>query len=64
MRAIEFLTQIEEGIIRVPKKYAKSLQGIIRIIILFENERRKMKFSALAIGTKDLYFDKDEANER
>ncbi|MBA3953773.1 hypothetical protein H0X48_00430 [Candidatus Dependentiae bacterium] len=68
MQAIEFITKAEDGTIKVPKKYVKSLLGKVRVIILIENEQPKQSknktFSALAIETKNLHFTRDEANER
>lgn len=70
MEAIEFIAQAEAGTIKIPKKYLKNLEGKVRVIILIENElkkdheQKKPKFSALKIKTKDLKFNRNEANER
>ncbi len=70
MQAIEFIAKAEDGTIKVPKKYLKSLTGKVRVIILIEKETekqqesKKAKFSALKIQTKGLKFNRNEANER
>jgi hypothetical protein len=51
MRAIEFTTDTKDGIIQIPKKYLKNLKKNIRVIILIEEEEKKIK-----VKTKGLSF--------
>ncbi len=66
MRAIEFTSDTKDGIIQIPKKYLKNLKKNIRVIILIEEEEKKIKkfprkgLTTLKIKTKGLSF----ANER
>jgi hypothetical protein len=72
MQAIEFIAKIKDGIIKIPKKHLKDIHNECRIIILMEtakshkelSPKKKRTFSSLEIKTKDLHFDRDEANER
>ena len=70
MQAIEFLTQAEDGIIKIPKKHIKNFNRKIRVIILAEEEPAKKKsikkghFSAIKIKTKGFKFNREEAKER
>ena len=72
MHAIEFIAEIEDGIIKVPKKYQDQLSKKFRVIILQDDETadqtkklsKKRTFDAVRVTTKDLTFDRDEANER
>ncbi len=69
MRAIEFTTKVEDGTIKIPKKYLDNLQNELRVIILIDESpkakpQRKRKFTAVKIKTKGLKFDRDEANTR
>lgn len=70
MHAIEFITDAEDGIIRIPKKYLKDVKKNIRVIILVEEKEKKMKsfpkkgLTSLKLKTKGLSFNRDEANER
>lgn len=70
MQAIEFVTQIKNGIIEVPKKYLTALHNECRIIILIDSDeskdltKKKKKLTSLEIDTRGLVFDRDEANER
>lgn len=70
MQAIEFITDAEDGIIRIPKKYLKDLKKNIRVIILVEEKEKKAKsfpkkgLTILKIKTKGLSYDRDEANTK
>lgn len=74
MKAIEFATNIKNGIIKVPQKYLESLEdGSFRIIVLIDNPQKtnsrkslnlKNKFKAVKIDTKGFKFDRNEANKR
>jgi len=69
MQAIEFVTQVKNGIIEVPKEYLQSLHDQCRIIILIDSDehknipKKKKKFTSLEVDTRGL-FNRDEANER
>ena len=72
MKAIEFVADAQDGIIKIPKKYWKDLEPGLRIIILVEGKAAvntqknggKRRFEAMSVETKGLIFDRDEANER
>jgi len=71
MHAIEFIANSEDGIIKIPKKYQKQLGDTFRVIILQDassietkKPRKKRTFDAVRVTTKDLKFDRDEANKR
>ena len=73
MYAVEFQATIENGIVRIPKKY-KDLQEKreVRFFIMYDSndkyrtntEKRKKKMSAISIDTIGFKFDRDEAHER
>jgi protein-L-isoaspartate O-methyltransferase len=69
MQAIEFVTQVKNGIIEVPKEYLKALHDECRIIILIGADehktttKKKKKLTSLEVDTRGL-FNRDEANER
>lgn len=71
MHAIEFVAEIEDGTIKVPKEYQNQLSKKFRVIILQDETAdqtkklsKKRTFDAVRVTTKDLTFDRDEANER
>lgn len=69
MHAIEFVTDTQDGVIQIPKKYLKGLKKHVRVIILIEEEKKTKTFpkkglTSLKIKTKGLSFNRDEANER
>jgi hypothetical protein len=70
MEAIEFVSEIENGFIKVPKKYTESIAQQVRVILLIEAKKAKKKsgkkdpFTAFKVKTKGLNFDRDEANKR
>lgn len=69
MRAIEFVTKVEDGTIKIPKKYLDNLQDELRVIILVDEApktkpQRKKQFTAVKIKTKGFKFDRDKANTR
>ena len=41
MKAIEFTTTIKNGIIRLPIKYKKFADSVVRIILLADEKKRK-----------------------
>lgn len=71
MHAIEFVANAQDGMIKIPKEYQKQLGDEFRVIILqdalsseVKKNRRKRTFDAVRITTKDIEFDREEANER
>ncbi len=67
MEAIEFVSHIHNGVIRIPKKYQDRMFHQARVIILtdkIETPMRKKKFKAVRLTTKGFRFDRDSANER
>ncbi len=73
MQAVEFQATVENGIVRIPKKY-KDLQEkkeAIFVVMYNNNEEEKTniekiknKMSAISIDTRDFKFDRNEAHER
>ena len=66
MYAIEFQTELNNGIIKVPNEFLKKLHNKVRVIVLddeIDNEK-KFEFNAIKIKTKDFKFNRDEANAR
>lgn len=68
MQAIEFITKVKDGIIKIPKEYLDSLKEEFRVIILIDEKEpkktKKRELKALKIKTKGFKFDRDEANKR
>lgn len=67
MKAVEFDTKLQNGIIKVPEKYLKDLADDVRVIILIQEKKKNKKspkFEAFSANTKDFKFNRDEANER
>lgn len=70
MRIIEFITEAENGTIKIPKKYLDSLKNKLRVIIFITEEEtpkkieRKKHFTAFKVDTEGLKFDREEANRR
>lgn len=71
MSVIVFTANVEDGIIKVPKEYQAQLRDKSRVIVVHDEasgetktSRKKRTFDAISITTKDLTFDRDEANER
>jgi hypothetical protein len=68
MEAIEFVTKVQKGMIKIPKKYQENLMNKVRVIILTDPEKmelsRKKQFKAVKLKTKGVNFDRDMANER
>lgn len=69
MRAIEFETQIEEGLIKIPIQHLKKAQGSVKVIILLdETNQDKISevdegiFDQIQIKTKGFRFNREEAN--
>ena len=71
MEAIEFIANVKDGTVKIPKKYLSNLPKEFRIIILInkdipvkQKEVKKRQLSALKVKTKGLHFDREEANAR
>lgn len=78
MKALEFIAKMQDGIIKVPKKYVQQFTKQVRIIVLMEDAsaeekkpakvikkaKKKLEFKALSIDTRGLFVDRDEANAR
>ena len=64
MQAFEFLTTTEDGIIRIPDKYAKQIPQKIKVIILTDmvEAEEKTPFPYFAVDTSGYVFDREEAN--
>lgn len=68
MQAIEFETDIVNGVVQIPKSY-KELQKKknVRFIVLTTDSEKPAvcrKMSVIAIDTMNYKFDREEANER
>lgn len=73
MYAIDFEATIENGMVRIPKKY-KDLQDKrkVKFFIMYDNndnnkaytKKRKKKMSAISLDTRGFKFNRDEAHER
>lgn len=64
MKAIEFVTQVKNGIIEVPKKYLKIVHDKCRVIILVESNKvssKSKKLSSLMVKTKGLVFNRNDS---
>ena len=69
MDVITFEADIDKGVIKIPQKYLKSVSHQVQVILVFDKEEKKAKktrveFKALSIDTKNIKFNRDEANER
>ncbi len=70
MYAVEFETDIKNGIVRIPKEY-KDLQDKkrVKLFIVYDKNNNKKDFkrkkmSAVSIDTKGFKFNREEAYER
>jgi len=75
MQAIEFVGELKEGIIKIPKKYISNVHKKVRVIVLIDEKEptkevsrakgsKRKKFKAFKVDTKGLRFNRDEANVR
>ena len=68
MEATEFVTEVKNGMIEIPKEYRENFRDRIRVIIMPDNKKKTdvsiKKFKALKLKTKNFKFDRDTANER
>ncbi len=70
MYAVEFETDIKNGIVRIPKKF-KDLQDkkSVKLFIVYDDNKNKngfkrKKMSAVSIDTKGFKFNREKAHER
>ncbi len=71
MQAVEFETQIEEGIIKVPSQFLQKSSGSVKVILLYEEKNQEQSvaqntsiFDQVRLKTKGFRFNREEANER
>ena len=75
MQAIEFIAELKNDTIKIPKEYMENLGKKVRIIILVDeaisgkkvsvkNKTIKKKFTAFKVDTKKLKINREEANVR
>jgi len=68
MQAIEFETQIHNGIIELPSQFRLWKDCSAKVIVLIEENDILLKdpyaFDAVSLNTKDFRFNREEANER
>ncbi len=72
MKAFEFETQIDDGMIKIPVQHLKNkTAGPVKVIVLYEEQSEKISlendFSFLdqvRLRTKGFQFDREEANAR
>lgn len=61
MEALEFTTQIEEGIIRLPKEFEKYSNMLVRIIIITEkplsllSKKERLRDVMLKMGERNIF---------
>lgn len=69
MYAVEFESNIKNGIIHIPDEYKNFYDNVYAKCFLVidetkQNPQIRKKMSAISIDTKAYKFDRDEANER
>lgn len=66
MRAYEFVSTVDNGIIHIPEQYRDKITSSVKVIVLSEEpvKSKVLPFSALRIDTKGFKFNREEANER
>jgi hypothetical protein len=67
MLAIEFETQVHNGIVQIPEHYLGWKNKTVKVILLDSETKRTVKpiqFNAIKLKTKGYDFNRDEANER
>lgn len=66
MKAFEFDSVIEDGVIHVPEQYIKNTPFKVRVIVLSEDTittSKPCEFNALQLHTSGFHFDRELANE-
>ncbi|EIJ41889.1 hypothetical protein BegalDRAFT_0985 [Beggiatoa alba B18LD] len=68
MNALEFETEIHDGIVKIPTQYTSWQEKSVRVILLEVENRptssKSLKFEACSIKTKSYRFNREQANER
>ena len=67
MHAIEFETQVCNGIVQIPQQYLAWKNKTVKVILLDtekEHAEKPIQFNAVKLKTKGYHFNRDEANER
>ena len=69
MYAVEFESNIKNGIINIPDEYKKLVDNVyVKCFIVIDETNQKSllrkKMSAISIDTKSYKFNRDEASER
>jgi len=67
MHAIEFETQVYNGIVQIPEQYLDWNNRIVKVILLNTGKKKSItpiQFNAVKLKTKGYHFNRDEANER
>ena len=69
MRAYEFQTAVNNGIIHIPVEYRSKISSKVKVILLSEEpikktNEEKIMFNAMKLDTRGFIFNREEANER
>ncbi|MDR2617649.1 MAG: hypothetical protein LBC62_02155 [Treponema sp.] len=72
MRAVEFETKVENGVIPIPFQYQDSITDNVRVIVLSEEKaaaepvkvQKREKIYSIGIDMAGYKFDREEANAR
>jgi hypothetical protein len=66
MKAFEFQTTVQDGLIHIPDRLKGEVARDIKVIILnIENEEKQsVPFPYFGVDTKEFVFNRREANER
>lgn len=66
MKKYEFITKSKDGVIEIPEKYQGGInsQNEVKVIVLTKEFSNDPLFDSISISTKDLKFDREEANKR
>lgn len=57
---------LKDGVIEIPEKYKRGINGQeeVKVIVITKESSKDRFFDSLSISTKDLKFDREEANKR
>lgn len=70
MAKIKFTAKAKDGVVKIPKKHQKNIKEKVTVIAEKKESKKKKAaslkklFNMLQIETKDLKFNREEANER
>ena len=66
MQAFEFQTTVQDGYIRIPDNYVKTIPQKIKVIVLAESasEKKLDPFPFFGVDTTGYVFDREDANAR